>query len=168
MSNYYVYIYLLEDIIPLYVGKGIGDRLNQHKKGNGNKDLYDAIQHNPEHIACKKIAINLCERDAELIEAAMIAIHQPMYNIQVTDHDRHFISYDGKTFRNNAERQLTQKTKASQGRAKAKADGKHLGRHADTDLHANIQRLHEQGVPKARIAKELGCSRGTVYNALKK
>jgi len=56
--------------------------------------------------------------------------------------------------------------RANEGRAKAKAEGKHLGRHKDQTMHDEIKRLALEGTPKARIAKLVGCSRATVYNAL--
>lgn len=56
--------------------------------------------------------------------------------------------------------------RANEGRAKAKADGKHLGRHADTEQHERIKEMFRAGQPKAAIAKELGVSRTTVYRVL--
>lgn len=49
---------------------------------------------------------------------------------------------------------------------RAKAEGKHLGRHADFKLHQQIRELAEQGMNKHAISKELGCSRTTVYSVL--
>jgi DNA invertase Pin-like site-specific DNA recombinase len=56
--------------------------------------------------------------------------------------------------------------RANEGRAKAKADGKHLGRHANVVLHSKIKQMFADGVSKSRIAKENGCSRPTVYAVL--
>jgi DNA invertase Pin-like site-specific DNA recombinase len=56
--------------------------------------------------------------------------------------------------------------RCNEGRAKAKAEGKHLGRHADLKLHQQIRELAEQGMNKHAISKELGCSRTTVYSVL--
>jgi DNA invertase Pin-like site-specific DNA recombinase len=56
--------------------------------------------------------------------------------------------------------------RTNEGRAKAKADGKHLGRFPDHDLHEQIHNLAGQGRNKHAISKELGCSRTTVYKVL--
>jgi DNA invertase Pin-like site-specific DNA recombinase len=56
--------------------------------------------------------------------------------------------------------------RTNEGRAKAKADGKHLGRFPDYDLHEQIHNLAGQGRNKHAISKELGCSRTTVYKIL--
>ncbi|HID8401468.1 recombinase family protein [Serratia marcescens] len=52
------------------------------------------------------------------------------------------------------------------GMERAKASGKHMGRVADSERNEKIQRLFADGMPKAAIAKELGCSRQQVYNVL--
>ena len=57
--------------------------------------------------------------------------------------------------------------RCSEGRAKAKSEGKHMGRRTNQAQHIQIMELFNKGIPKATIAKELGCSRGTVYNAIK-
>lgn len=56
--------------------------------------------------------------------------------------------------------------RCNEGREKARAEGRHLGRFADTELRKRIHALAEQGMNKHRISKELGCSRTTVYRAL--
>ncbi|MFT6905978.1 MAG: DNA invertase Pin-like site-specific DNA recombinase [Oleiphilaceae bacterium] len=56
--------------------------------------------------------------------------------------------------------------RCNEGREKAKADGKHLGRFPDHDLHEQIHNLAGQGRNKHAISKELGCSRTTVYKVL--
>ena len=56
--------------------------------------------------------------------------------------------------------------RCNEGREKAKAEGKHLGRHADLELHQQIRTLAEKGMNKHAISKELGCSRTTVYRVL--
>jgi len=56
--------------------------------------------------------------------------------------------------------------RCKEGREKAKADGKHLGRFPDHDLHEQIHNLAEQGRNKHAISKELACSRTTVYKVL--
>ena len=52
-----------------------------------------------------------------------------------------------------------------EGIAKAKAAGKYRGRQATTDK-AKIRELVALGIPKAKIAKQMGISRETVYRAL--
>jgi len=56
--------------------------------------------------------------------------------------------------------------RCNEGREKAKADGKHLGRFPDSALHEEIRVLAEQGVNKHAISKQLECSRTTVYKVL--
>ncbi|MCW8332019.1 recombinase family protein [Photobacterium sp. SDRW27] len=56
--------------------------------------------------------------------------------------------------------------RCNEGRAKAKAEGKHLGRHANLKLHQQIRELANKGMNKHAISKELGCSRTTVYSVL--
>lgn len=56
--------------------------------------------------------------------------------------------------------------RCNEGREKAKADGKHLGRFPDHDLHEKIHKLAKQDRNKHAISKELGCSRTTVYKVL--
>lgn len=52
-----------------------------------------------------------------------------------------------------------------EGIAKAKAAGKYRGRPVTTD-QAKIRELVALGIPKAKIAKQMGISRETVYRAL--
>lgn len=56
--------------------------------------------------------------------------------------------------------------RCNEGRAVAKAQGRHLCRFPDKTLHDRIQELHESGMNKHAISKELGCSRTTVYRVL--
>lgn len=56
--------------------------------------------------------------------------------------------------------------RCNEGRERARAEGKHLGRFPDTELHDNIRRLAEQGMNKHAISRQLGCSRTTVYKVL--
>ncbi|HDL8433594.1 TPA: recombinase family protein [Yersinia enterocolitica] len=56
--------------------------------------------------------------------------------------------------------------RCNEGRAKAKADGKHLGRKADTALHESIKQLYAEGLNKSQIANQLNISRTTVYSVL--
>lgn len=56
--------------------------------------------------------------------------------------------------------------RCNEGRARAKAEGRHLGRFPDKELHERIHKLNEQGMNKHAISKELGCSRTTVYKVL--
>ncbi|MGR5149506.1 recombinase family protein [Photobacterium alginatilyticum] len=56
--------------------------------------------------------------------------------------------------------------RCNEGRAKAKAEGRHLGRHPDRELHEKIKTLSSQGMNKHAISKKLGCSRTTVYSVL--
>lgn len=48
----------------------------------------------------------------------------------------------------------------------AKAQGKYKGRPADTKKHAEIKRLHAEGVGAAEIAKRLEVARSNVYRVL--
>lgn len=52
-----------------------------------------------------------------------------------------------------------------EGIAKAKAEGKYRGRQATVDK-GKIRELVALGIPKAKIAKQMGISRETVYRAL--
>ncbi len=56
--------------------------------------------------------------------------------------------------------------RCNEGRERAKAEGRHLGRFPDKTLHSRIQELAGQGMNKHVISKELGCSRTTVYKVL--
>ncbi|RWX52880.1 recombinase family protein [Photobacterium chitinilyticum] len=56
--------------------------------------------------------------------------------------------------------------RCNEGRAKAKAEGRHLGRHANLKLHQQIRELAEKGMNKHAISKQLRCSRTTVYSVL--
>jgi DNA invertase Pin-like site-specific DNA recombinase len=56
--------------------------------------------------------------------------------------------------------------RCNEGRERAKAEGRHLGRFPDKTLHNRIQELAEEGMNKNAISKELGCSRTTVYRVL--
>lgn len=56
--------------------------------------------------------------------------------------------------------------RCNEGRAKAKAEGKHLGRKKDLEKHDEIKKLFNLGKSKAQIARELNISRPTVYSAL--
>jgi DNA invertase Pin-like site-specific DNA recombinase len=54
-----------------------------------------------------------------------------------------------------------------EGIARAKGAGKYKGRKPTALVHkSEIRRLAEQGMPKTEIAKTLGVSRSSVYNAL--
>jgi DNA invertase Pin-like site-specific DNA recombinase len=56
--------------------------------------------------------------------------------------------------------------RCNEGRALAKAEGRHLGRFTDKTLHNRIHELASQGMNKNAISKEIGCSRTTVYRVL--
>lgn len=56
--------------------------------------------------------------------------------------------------------------RCNEGRERARAEGRHLGRFPNKTLHSRIQELFEQGMSKHAISKELGCSRTTVYKVL--
>ncbi|MGF1849363.1 recombinase family protein [Vibrio lentus] len=58
--------------------------------------------------------------------------------------------------------------RCNEGRKRARAEGRHLGRFPDKTLHQRIQELAGQGLNKHSISKELGCSRTTVYKVLEK
>jgi DNA invertase Pin-like site-specific DNA recombinase len=56
--------------------------------------------------------------------------------------------------------------RCNEGRALAKAQGKHLGRFKNEKLHAQIKEYFAKGMNKNLISKTLKCSRTTVYRAL--
>lgn len=58
--------------------------------------------------------------------------------------------------------------RCNEGRERAKAEGRHLGRFPNESLHKRIQELAGLGMNKHAISKELGCSRTTVYRVLVK
>ena len=58
--------------------------------------------------------------------------------------------------------------RCNEGRALAKAQGKHLGRFKNEKLHAQIKEYFEKGMNKNLISKTLNCSRTTVYRVLNK
>ncbi|EPA8594705.1 recombinase family protein [Vibrio parahaemolyticus] len=58
--------------------------------------------------------------------------------------------------------------RCNEGRARAREEGRHLGRFPDKTLHKRIQELAGEGMNKHAISKELGCSRTTVYKVLSK
>lgn len=53
-----------------------------------------------------------------------------------------------------------------EGIAIAKAKGKYLGKPINKELHNKIRELFDKGINKTEIAKQLGCTRPTVYKAL--
>ncbi|MGJ8681192.1 recombinase family protein [Paraglaciecola sp.] len=59
--------------------------------------------------------------------------------------------------------------RCSEGRELAKQQGRHLGRHADQQLRENFRKIITDNpkIPKAQLAKELGCSRTTIYQLIK-
>lgn len=57
--------------------------------------------------------------------------------------------------------------RCNEGRERAKAEGRHLGRFPNKTLHNRIKELASEGMNKNAISKELGCSRTTVYSVLK-
>ncbi|TOG87429.1 resolvase [Vibrio parahaemolyticus] len=57
--------------------------------------------------------------------------------------------------------------RCNEGRERAKAEGRHIGRFPDKALHSRIQELAAKGLSKHAISKELNCSRTTVYKVLK-
>ena len=57
--------------------------------------------------------------------------------------------------------------RCNEGRVKAKAEGRHMGRRENSEMHDMVKRLFNNGLPKAQIAKELNISRQTVYTVLK-
>ena len=52
------------------------------------------------------------------------------------------------------------------GMDKAKVAGKHMGRFANDERNTKIRALAANGIAKAAIAKQVGCSRQQVYNVL--
>ncbi|MDN3652322.1 recombinase family protein [Thalassotalea ponticola] len=69
------------------------------------------------------------------------------------------------TFAELERKRINQRRK--EGQDKAKAEGKHLGRHKDTVLRLKILELLRSGYSKNSIARSLNCSRTTVYNVAK-
>ena len=58
------------------------------------------------------------------------------------------------------------KARCDDGRAKAKADGKHLGRKQEFNIK-KVMKLHEQGMNNTHIAKAMECSRTTIIRIIK-
>ena len=58
--------------------------------------------------------------------------------------------------------------RCNEGRERAKAEGRHIGRFPNKTLHNRIKELASEGMNKNAISKELGCSRTTVYSVLNK
>lgn len=56
--------------------------------------------------------------------------------------------------------------RCNEGRALAKANGKHLGRFKNEKLHQQIKEYFKNGMNKNLISKTLNCSRSTVYRVL--
>jgi len=56
--------------------------------------------------------------------------------------------------------------RCNEGRALAKAQGKHLGRFKNEKLHTQIKECFDKGMNKNLISKTLKCSRTTVYRVL--
>lgn len=56
--------------------------------------------------------------------------------------------------------------RCNEGRALAKAQGKHLGRFKNEKLHAQIKEYFAKGMNKNLISKTLKCSRTTIYRVL--
>lgn len=56
--------------------------------------------------------------------------------------------------------------RCNEGRAKAQAEGRHMGRKKDIEMHQSIKQLFSNGIAKAKIARELNISRQTVYTVL--
>jgi DNA invertase Pin-like site-specific DNA recombinase len=56
--------------------------------------------------------------------------------------------------------------RCNEGRAKAKAEGRHMGRKSDILMHQSVRQLFSNGIAKAAIARELNISRQTVYSVL--
>ncbi|WP_371188586.1 recombinase family protein [Thalassotalea maritima] len=54
-----------------------------------------------------------------------------------------------------------------EGQDKARAEGKHLGRHKNIELRKKIAELLKSDISKHSIAKQLKCSRTTVYSVAK-
>lgn len=57
--------------------------------------------------------------------------------------------------------------RCNEGRAKAKAEGKHLGRKRNEKNYQAVRELLDAGTPKTQIAKRLGISRQNVYEIIK-
>ncbi|MGR5501388.1 recombinase family protein [Vibrio sp. DNB22_10_4] len=57
--------------------------------------------------------------------------------------------------------------RCNEGRERARALGKHLGRYPNLELHQRIKDLASGGWSKNAISRELGCSRSTVYKVLR-
>ena len=53
-----------------------------------------------------------------------------------------------------------------EGIAIAKLKGKYKGKPVNIELNENIRALGNMGINKSQIAKQLDCSRTTVYKAL--
>ena len=57
--------------------------------------------------------------------------------------------------------------RCNEGRAKAKAEGRHMGRKKNDEMHLAVKQLFAEGKAKAVIARQLRVSRQTVYAVLK-
>ncbi len=56
--------------------------------------------------------------------------------------------------------------RCNEGRAKAKAEGRHMGRKKNDEMHLKVKQLFTNGIAKAKIARDLNISRQTVYSVL--
>lgn len=72
-NRFYVYVLFRPDLTPCYVGKGQGNRINDHKSTSRNRQLGHIIANAKEPILRHKVAVNLTEELAHALEIALIA-----------------------------------------------------------------------------------------------
>lgn len=81
--NYYVYGVFdsYDDLV--YIGKGIGDRVDSHCKGNSSSSYLNGLYFNGENLYTRKLSEGLSEQQAILKEAQLIHGLRPEGNLRL-------------------------------------------------------------------------------------
>jgi len=109
--------------------------------------LYDCFENNVVVVSIREGWLEEAMKN-EIIRPVVIAVFASLYELE--------------------RRMISERTKA--GMAKAKALGKHVGRRRKL-TEGELRRMKEllsAGVPKKKVAEQLGVSRSTIYRYLKK